>query len=256
MYAQFQDVMNDLDLKKGDILLVSSDVIRLIDTIKNNKGVSDLNIIINTLQSILGDEGTLLFPTYNWDFCKGMPFDYYKTPSRTGLLSKIALKRNDFKRSKHPIYSFAVWGKYQGLLCSLENTDSFGLDSPFDFLFKQSGKNLMIDVDYANCFTFLHYVEESVGVSYRYIKNFQSVYIDEHQESKERNFSMYVRNLELHAEGTGNPMGVILEKKGISKRTMLNDIPLALVDLRLAYDAIKDDIVNNRAKNIATYQGQ
>jgi len=255
-YIPFLTLIQRLDIKKGDTLLVSSNIVRVFKILMDNEGITDLNFIINTLQETIGNEGTLLFPTYNWDFCKGLAFDYFKTPSKTGSLSKIALKRKDFKRTKHPIYSFAVWGKYQDYLCSLDNTDSFGVDSPFDFLYKQHGKNLIIDVDYQDCFTFLHYVEEAVGVIYRYIKNFSAVYIDEHSKTEEKQFSMYVRSLELETENNINPIGEVFEDKGIARKTLINDIPFIVVDLFHALDIIKDDIINNSAKKLVTYKGQ
>ena len=55
------------------------------------------------------EKRNILFPTFNWDFCKGKSFNYNNTRSMTGSLSNVALKRPDFKRSKNPIYSFAVW---------------------------------------------------------------------------------------------------------------------------------------------------
>ena len=48
-------------------------------------------------------------------FCEGKDFDYKKTQSKCGLLSNIALKRDDFLRTKNPIYSFAVTGKRYGI---------------------------------------------------------------------------------------------------------------------------------------------
>jgi aminoglycoside 3-N-acetyltransferase len=250
---QLHEIISGLGIHSKDILLVSSNVMRLFCLI-GSKDIS--NSLIESLQNIIGSEGTLLFPTYNWDFCQGKPFDYHKTPSKTGSLSKAALLRNDFKRSKHPIYSFAVWGKYQDYLCSLDNTDSFGPDSPFDFLYKWQGKNLLIDVDYQNSFTFLHYVEESIGVAYRYIKDFTSLYIDEYSKSRERKYSMYVRNLEMETENNINPIGDVFKSQGAARIKMEKGIPFAVVDLNLAFDIIKEDIVNNCARRLVTYKGQ
>ena len=69
--------------------------------------------IINQIQSVIGKNGTLLINSFNWDFCKGIDFDPKNTPSKTGALSNIALKRKDFMRTKNPIYSFLVSGKDQ-----------------------------------------------------------------------------------------------------------------------------------------------
>jgi aminoglycoside 3-N-acetyltransferase len=246
-------MINGLGIQLGDVLLVSSNIIRLL-SITKNKNFAD--VFINLLQNTVGSEGTLLFPTYNWDFCQGLPFDYYKTPSRTGSLSKVALQRRDFKRTKHPIYSFAVWGKYKNYLCSLDNTDSFGSESPFDFLYKQHGKNLLVDVDYQNSFTFLHYVEESVGVKYRYIKNFTSTYIDEHSKTSKKTYSMYVRDLDMETENNINPIGDVFKRLGAVKSITTNGIPFTVIDINSAFDIIKEDIVNNRAKQLVTYKGQ
>jgi len=255
-YFPFSNAILELNIKKGDILLVSSDILNLLINLKKHEGIIDPNYIIDNLQRIVGFEGTLLFPTYNWDFCRGFAFDYHKTPSMTGSLSSTALKRKDFRRTKHPIYSFAVWGKYQDLLYSMDNTDSFGIDSPFDFLYKKHGKNLIIDVDYQSCFTYAHYVEERVGVVYRYIKHFSAGYIDEQSKREERQFSMYVRNLEMETEHNSNPIGEILENKGIAIKKQINNIPFIVVDLYHAFDVIKEDIINNSSRNLVVYKGQ
>jgi aminoglycoside 3-N-acetyltransferase len=123
-------------------------------------------------------------------------------------------------------------------------------------LYKQHGKNLLIDVDYQDSFTFLHYVEESVGVIYRYIKEFTSAYIDENSENKEKTYSMYVRKLELETENNVNPIGDVFEHLEAAKVKTVNGIPFTVIDLNLAFDVIKDDIINNRAKRLVIYRGQ
>jgi len=255
-YIPFSTLIEELGIKKGDILLVSSDISNLLKKLEHHENIFDPNYIIDKLQEIVGSDGTLLFPTYNWDFCCGLAFDYYNTPSMTGSLSGAALKRKDFKRTRHPIYSFAIWGKYQDLLYSMNNTDSFGIDSPFDFLYKHHGKNLIIDVDYQSCFTFVHYVEERVSVAYRYIKNFSAEYIDEQSKKEEKQFSMYVRNLEMETEVNINPIGEVFEDRGIAIKKQINNIPFIIVDLYHAFDVIKEDIINNSSKKLTVYKGQ
>ena len=100
------ELFQDIDISEGDIVYVASDILKLSIFYKQNKILFDPNIFIDTLIKIVGDKGTLLFPTFNWDFCKGKIFDYKKTPSNCGSLSNIALQRSDFKRTKHPIHSF------------------------------------------------------------------------------------------------------------------------------------------------------
>ena len=78
----------------------------------------------------------------------------------TGALSNIALRRKDFKRSKNPIYSFAVWGKNKNKICSLSHKSCFSLKSPFGYLIKNNAKNLCIGMNFRDAFTFVHVVEQ------------------------------------------------------------------------------------------------
>jgi len=231
MLAQFQakevptainDLVDSFELKKGDKVFISSDLQKLAKHWIRSGFSFDRNSLSNCLIDAIiqkiGVNGTLVIPTYNWDFCGGQTFDYYKTPCKTGLLGTVALHRPDFKRTKHPIYSFAVFGNDQEYLCSLENKSSFGLDSPFAYFHEHGIKNVIIDVDYQNCFTFVHYVEEQTGAPYRYLKPFTADYIDCDGNVSNRTYSMYVRDLNIDPETAINPIGQILEDLNNSKK--------------------------------------
>ena len=191
-----KDLANALPLEKGDTVLLASNVEQLIFESIHAGREFDLNEFIDCLQERVGKAGTLLFPTYNWDFCHGTPFDYRKTPSKTGTLSSIALKRSDFRRSRHPIYSWAIWGRDQAELCALDNTNSFVGNTPFDYLYRINAKFISLDVNLTRSFTFVHYVEEKENVPYRFKKNFTADYIDENGQRSTRTASMYVRFLD------------------------------------------------------------
>lgn len=179
-YIRLEEYPKRMKIQKGDAIFISSDVKIMLWDAKMNTGEFDLLLFIDSLKKAVGEDGTIIFPTYNWDFCQGKTFNYRTTPCRTGTLGALALKQDGFKRTKHPIYSFAVWGRHQDYLCSLTNKDSFGMDSPFAFFKKHNVKNYIIDVSLKNSFTYVHFVEQQSGlVNYRYLKNFQGNYIDE-----------------------------------------------------------------------------
>ena len=240
-------------IKKGDILLVSSDVTQLI--LKLCGGVENFNRsiakkycndIIDTLQNLIGEKGTLLFPTYNWGWCKGKPFIYEKTLGETGALGNAALKRTDFKRTKHPIYSFAVWGKDKDKLVTLNNIDSWGLDSPFNYLYINHAKNLFIDTN--DFYTFTHFVEDCVKVPYRYMKSFKSQYI-ENNIMEEKVYNMYVRDLKINI---GVNLGLLgfLENNYCLKFFKIFDLTCGIIDIYASFGIIKNDIMKNQSKNI------
>ena len=243
-YIRFQDIAKQIDIDRGDTLLVSSDMRHILYQCLEHGDETDLNIFLDSLQEIVGSEGTLLLPTFNWGFCQGITFDYHTTSCRTGSLGKTALKRGDFIRTKHPIYSFAVWGKDAGLLYEMENRDAFGKDSPFAYLHRMAAKNLFIDVSYQHSFTFAHYVEEWEGnVPYRYNKDFTAGYIDENGDEEQRTYSMFVRDLERNVYVTLDPMECLFIGHGAVKTYRINEL-------------IKEDILYNRSRNLCTYDGQ
>lgn len=256
-FIELDKIVDYIDICEGDNIFVSSDVTKLAYLTLEKKGHVDLNGFIDSIIDKIGEKGTLIFPTYNWDFCKGICFDYNKTKCMTGALGTLALKRKDFIRTRHPIYSFAVWGKGKEALYEMDNTSSFGADSPFAYLKEHEFKNLFIDVTLQHSMTFVHYVEEQVGdLPYRYQKNFTGEYIDREGNSSIKTVSMLVRNLEKETCVTINPMEIIFENAGIERRYTINDIEFKFIDLAAAYELIEADILYNKSKCLCTYKGQ
>jgi aminoglycoside 3-N-acetyltransferase len=255
-YTPTRELFRDFDALRGGVVLVSSNVIRLLSMQKLNESTIDPNRFIDALQDQIGVNGTLLFPTYNWDFCEGKTYSYRKSPSKTGSLGTAALKRSDFKRTRHAIYSFAVWGKDADYLYSLENTDSFGRGSPFEYLYERRGINLLIDIDYQRSFTYAHFVEQCANVPYRYLKAFSANYVDENGNESMRAYTMLVRDLDLETQTDIKPIGEVFEQKGAANKRIINGVGFIVVDLFVAFDLIKDDITNNAARKLTRYKGQ
>ena len=66
-----------MQLNKGEVVLVSSDTRKMLLSAMRQNETLDLNQWIDGIIDCIGEEGTLLFPTYNWDFCNGLPFHYF-----------------------------------------------------------------------------------------------------------------------------------------------------------------------------------
>ena len=127
-YISYQQIPSEIGIQRGDVVLLTSDITDLFMQCQEHGEHFDANILLDRFQEAIGEEGTLLIPTYNWGFCQGKTFDYRRTPSKTGAIGNAALRRKDFIRTKHPIYSFAVWGKDTGELVAMDNVESFGAD--------------------------------------------------------------------------------------------------------------------------------
>lgn len=256
-YVRLKELASQLHLNKGDNVYVTSDVKQLLYDCMTNNDDTDLNILIDGIINIIGSDATLVFPTFNWAFCKGEAYDHFKTPCKTGSLGKIALKRGDFVRTKHPIYSFAVWGKDKEALCALSNKSSFGADSPFDFMVEHGYRNLFIDKDTQHSFVFVHFAEEQNGpVPYRYLKDFTADYTDENGNTHSATYSMNVRNLGMDVENTILPLEEEFTEKGIEDRFYINGIEYKIIELKESYPIMAGDVINNRSRRICSYIGQ
>jgi len=241
---KFKEILDNLDIKKNDKILVNSNTLNLIIKYKDKNLPSK---ILNNLIEKISPEGTLLLPTYNWGFCSGLNYDFLNTKSATGALSKISLNNKDFVRSKNPIYSFSIYGKNKNEIAELNHYSCFSLDSPFGYLIKNKGKNLFIDLDYKDALTFVHVAEENVGVSYRYHKKFSGKYIDKNRVEKIENFEMYVRKEDKVSATLIDKKfdDKLLEKKAL-KKISYNNIIFSVVDIQIAYNLMIEDIKFNQ----------
>ncbi len=255
-YVSYLDIVSQLDINKDDIILVSSDILKLLIVSRKNNEHFDSEKFIDTIIEKIGNTGTLLFPTYNWDFCKGKVFDYCNSKSQAGSLSNIALKRKDFIRTKHPIYSHAVWGLDSQYLFNIDNKSAFGPDSVFNYLYENKAKQLFIGPKesfwYIKAYTSIHYIEEKIGVKYRYIKNFAAPYINEIGQKKNKTYNMYVRDLD-YKDSFNNQLTTqvspiitdLLIENNYYKMNLINENYFVSIDMfgigNILYNSIKGD---------------
>jgi aminoglycoside 3-N-acetyltransferase len=200
---------SDLGVTAGDILLVHS-------SYKSLGGVEGgPQTVIDALLAVLGENGTLIMPTFNFDFCKGVPWDVRNTPSQMGVITNMVRENPNAKRVFHPIYSFAVLGKQADALTRERYKSSFEEKSLFGKLRALGGKIMIIGLSYTNSMTFFHHVEEMEGVDYRYIKAFTGQVTEEDGRTYEDTFTMLVRDLDKGVITEVNPMGALMEEAGI-----------------------------------------
>ena len=220
-------LINKFKIQKGDKIIISSDLLRLLMKSKKEEVNFNPDNLIDILKEKIGKNGTLFIPTFNWDFLKGKTFFSNKTQSHSGSLGNIALKRKDFLRSFNPVYSFAVTGKDKKKICCQKHVDCFSLNSPFGYLIKNKGKNLFIDCHFKDPnetvfigFPFQHVVEQTIKVPYRYIKEFEGFYSNNKNIKKKIKIKFYAHNLKLKYRMLLKRKlhTALLKKKNYSKR--------------------------------------
>lgn len=67
------------------------------------------------------------------------------------------------RRSLHPLYSMAAWGKHADWICETRTYDMpFGEGGPLDKLYQLDGKVLFLGTGFDTC-TAIHYAESTIG---------------------------------------------------------------------------------------------
>jgi len=226
LVANFQS----LGLQPGDTLLVHS-------SYKSFGGVTGgPQTVIDALLVVLGDEGTLIMPTFNFDFCKGEPWDVRSTPSHMGAITNMVREHPEAKRVFHPIYSFAILGKQAEFLTKERYKSSYGGKSLFAKLRQLGGKIMVIGLIYNDSMTFFHHVEEMEGVDYRYMKEFTGMVTDADGNTYKDTFTMLVRDIDKGVQTRVDPMGDLMEDAGIIKVRKIGEAKVCLMKANEVYE--------------------
>jgi aminoglycoside 3-N-acetyltransferase len=223
------NAFRNLGVQAGDVLLVHS----------SYKSLGEVDggpqTVIDALLAALGPEGTLIMPTFNFDFNKGKPWDMRSTPSQMGILTEFVRKDPRAKRVFHPIYSFAIIGKYAESLGSLRYKSSYERGSVFGKLRDLDGKIMVIGLSYTRSMTFFHHIEQMEGVDYRFLKQFTGEVTDWDGTTKVDTFEMLVRDIDRGVITEVNPMGELMEKAGVIKSKMIGAADVKLMKANAVY---------------------
>lgn len=246
----YRSFVEQFHINKGDRIWLSSELIKLALQFKKENIRFDGSLLIDEFQKAVGKDGTLLLPVFSFEFSNKGRYDIIKTKGATGALGNIALGRNDFKRTQHPMHSFAVWGKDKEELVSLQNRNSFGVDSPFGYCLGKHVRQIILGTDYVHAMTFIHYVEYVCNVPYRFAKSFTGQYVTREGIEEQRTYDYPARKLEIEPKEIFNQMGRILEERGASRKIDISGIDCYDINLAASFSIICDDIIENKCKSI------
>lgn len=123
--------------------------------------------VVDALAGAVGEEGTVVVPTFTASHAKERPFDPAETPSQTGAVTEALRTRPDAVRSEHPTHSVAALGPAAEVLTADHPLDgSLGPDSPLARLARRGGRILLVGVGHDRNST-LHVAEKIAGLAYK-----------------------------------------------------------------------------------------
>lgn len=189
-FITIKEQLSVLGIKKGDDVIVHS-------AYKKLGGVEGgIETVINALISLLGNSGTLLFPTLSYENVNPCPpvnnnvFDVKKTPACVGAMPNVFMAFDGVERSLHPTHSVAALGARQSEYINNHELDDepVGPNSPFFKLGQFGGKVLFLGCS-TKSNTSMHGVEEYAKVPYVLSKDtIRYVIIDKYGNKTEKDY--------------------------------------------------------------------
>ncbi len=174
-------------------------------------------ILIQSLLTLVGKKGTLVFPLFNFDFPTTKFFSIINTPSQMGKITEDARRLFPGYRTGHPIYSFYAIGENAREFKEIDNKSGYASDSPFGKLLQLDAKIAVVDLTDQDSMTLYHHVEEMNNVDYRYFKEFRGQYENSRGEVTEKSYQLFVRDLAKGIQTDVDRMGEILWEKAAYK---------------------------------------
>ena len=162
--------LRKIGVKKGDVLFSHSNLGFLGIPQGGNTKENVFSAVWGAFHDVLGHEGTLCVPTFTYSFCKREPFDPDHTPSTVGMFTEMIRTLPGAVRSYDPIFSVAAVGAGAHLLLDDVSNECFGPGSFWERLLFHNGAVCNVGIGAHSAF--VHYVENSLKVPYRYKKIF------------------------------------------------------------------------------------
>ncbi|MEG3618307.1 AAC(3) family N-acetyltransferase [Magnetovibrio sp. PR-2] len=149
---------------------------------------------VRTLLHRLGDQATVIVPTFSMSFPDQKVFDVRETASMSGAFGGLLVKRYPQNRLAHPFYSFAAFGSRAPALLSTHFKHSTGAGSVFEWVMEHDVELVCIGHHFVKSLTGIHHAEEEAGVDYRYRKTFCGRVVGMDEET-DVDCSFFVREL-------------------------------------------------------------
>lgn len=243
---QVSAALSAIGVQPGDGLLVHSALQFL------GRPAGGTGMYLTVLMDRLGADGTLVVPTFNFGFARGIPYDPAQTPSQgMGVFSEWVRQQPQSHRTLHPLQSVAAIGHYARDLAGQDTTSAFDPGSAFERMLDLDFKLLLLGAD-IQAASMIHYSEQRAAVPYRYWKDFTGQ-VNTPDGWQERTYRMFVRDMDINPQLRLYPVQLELERRGQWAETALGYGKLSLCSLKnfvqAADDLLRQDawvLVENR----------
>ena len=192
-------VFDRFKISKGSNIYIGVDILALAKFLnfqsKNFENFAE--IFLKLLLNKVGKSGTVVVPVFNFDCVSKKKFDRKNSVGQSGMFGNLLLKKFYKFRTKHPMYSFLVFGKNSKLYLKKENIGATDENSLWKNFNEDNFKLITLGHHYVRSLTHVHYLENLINVNYRENKIFKVLYKDINGKKFIKNYSFFARRLDV-----------------------------------------------------------
>lgn len=214
--------LKECQIFPGDTLLIHSALFNL--GLLEHVSAKDLcETLYQYFIEYLGEDGTLLIPTFFYDYARhGTPYDIQTSPPDKHLgafVQHIGL-RQGMLRSINPIFNVSGIGPNAEYVCKGDTAAAFGANSPWDRMTDINAKILGFGSRFIHSCTYMMYVEQRVGSPHMYNKIYTAPIFDGDKKI-DKLVTAFVRFLDFNIQHDFNKLSDRAEKEGVVKSAPL-----------------------------------
>ena len=225
-----KNALINVGVQKGDVIMVHSDI-KSFGRLATSDRDFLLQKIVDAIKESVGNDGTIVMPTFTYNFFKNMPYDITNSKSVVGVLTEYFRKQPDVSRTLHPTHCVALWGRHKNELVRI-GKGTFDKDSIFEKLHKMNCKFIFFGTPFRIC-TFIHYIENMHKVPYRYMKKFRGKIIA-YGKKYEDEFLVYCKYFFFFNSMLGLEKHLL--KKGMLKEVKVGDGTISMIEAISLFD--------------------
>jgi aminoglycoside 3-N-acetyltransferase len=177
--------------------------------------------------------GNLAIPTYSYSYTNNEIYDVINTETSLDSLSEYLRKKNKFKRTIDPNFSYLLFGNnFDNKHFSVTDYDSFGVESLIDDIYLHNGYLGAVG-GALNYLTEYIYLENKFKVNYRYDKKFEGITIDYQGNKKKSIVTYFCKNRELYTKASLEKLQYDLRAGDLIEELTINEYELTIELIRI-----------------------
>lgn len=172
---------------------------------------------------------TLMFPAFTYSFQNHEVFDVRNSRTNMGALIEFIRKQPGTCRSMDPMLSVIAVGEKAEIVFGEIGDNCFGPESVFSRIHKEKDvKFLFFGAEFMTYCTYIHYIEKTLNVPYRFDMSFPGTIVDYEGRSFEHAHAIHTQCGQIRLRETNGLKNDLIEKEML-KIAPLGDAEIACI---------------------------